>query len=242
MKFGKAPAEFSDHDLLFKNLMRAVPVPPFYNWDEAHPGVIVPTPMFNNDRLGCCVMSGRAHQTLRFEYAEQKQVITITDKEVEAEYLKETGGQDSGLVVSRSLNTWRRSGWRAGGKLYKIQGYSRIDLYNRSQVKAAIYSDLGVGIGFAVPTSAMKQFDDNQPWTVVPEEGSSLGGHYVFCLGYDTDWITCVTWGRRQRMSWDFWDRYTDECWAIFDARDNARRLDILNVPKLKAFLADIRA
>ena len=55
--------------------------------------------MFANDTYGCCVISGRAHQTLRFELIEQKAKIQITDKEVIAEYLKETGGVDASLVV-----------------------------------------------------------------------------------------------------------------------------------------------
>lgn len=239
MKLGKLSAKFSDSDFLFKNLIRAAPVPENYDWDITHPGV--PTPVFLNDQLGDCVMAGRAHQTLRFEMAEQKKLISISDDEVKAEYFRETGGADSGLVVSDSLRNWRRLGWYAGGKNYKIRAYARLDVANQYQVKSAIYADLGMGIGFDVPQSAMDQFNNGQPWTLVPGHNPSLGGHYVYCVGYDKDGITCVTWGRRQRMSWDFFSKYTDEAWAIFDANDVGRRFDHIDLPLLQQFLDKIK-
>src|SRR5947207_207640 len=111
MRLGKLTPEFSDRDLKFKELMRIAPIPDEYNWDLIHPGV--PTPMFLNDTLGDCVIAGRAHQTLRFEFAEQGNVIPISDADVQREYFIETGGVDSGLVVSRSLRRWRQKGWFA---------------------------------------------------------------------------------------------------------------------------------
>jgi hypothetical protein len=235
MRLGKLAPEFSDRDLKFSSLMRAVVLPPAYDWDAMHPGI--PTPMFGNDAYGDCVMAGRAHQTLRFEMAEQNKLIPITDKEVEAEYFKETGGADSGLVVSRSLKSWRNLGWAAGGSNYKIKGYSRLDLYNRTQVKTAMFSDLGMGIGFSVPQSAIDQFNVNHPWTVVADDGGSVGGHYVYCVAYDSQGLTCVTWAKRQQMTWEFFDKYTDEAWAIFDAKDDPHRKMLLKLDLLDDFL-----
>ncbi len=222
MKLGKLKPEFNNNDLLFSSLMKAVPIPTVYDWDVLHPNL--PTPMFANDSLGDCVMAGRAHQTLRFEFIEQKQVINISDAEVTKEYFNETGGGDDGLVVSRSLREWKRTGWAVGGKTYKIKAYSRLNRFNRTQVKTAIYSDLGVGIGFEVPQSAMEQFDKAEPWHVVADDGGILGGHYVFCYAYDTHSIKCVTWGQRQLMTWEFWDKYCDEVWAIFDAANSTQK------------------
>ena len=76
----------------------------------------MPLRYFLNDSLGDCVIAARANQTLRFEAAEQKKVLNITDAEVKREYLKEAGGADSGLVMLDSLNLWRKSGWKAAGK------------------------------------------------------------------------------------------------------------------------------
>lgn len=237
MKLGKLAPQFNDSDLLFKNIMRAVPVPPSYDWDVATPGFPADLRMFLNDQLGDCVMAGRAHQTMRFEFKEKGAVPNITDDEVETEYMRETGGVDSGLVVSRSLQQWRRRGWTAGGKLYKIKSYARLDLYNRSQLMAAMYADLGMGIGFSVPQSAMDQFNAGLPWDVVQDDGGSLGGHYVFCVGYDADGITCMTWGQRQKMTWPFFDKYCDEAWAIIDAQDGK---GLINLAMVDDFLKSL--
>src|SRR5215813_4216168 len=87
-KLGKAAAKRDKRNFKFAALLRAAPVlPPSYDFDTKHLGI--PTPMFANDTYGCCVISGRAHQTLRFEDIEQGSVVMITDADVRAEYLKE---------------------------------------------------------------------------------------------------------------------------------------------------------
>src|ERR1700740_927818 len=90
-KLGKAPAKRDDRNLMFAALLTApVKVPAEYDFDVKHNGI--PTPMFANDTYGCCVIAGRAHQTLRFEDIEQGSVLMITDAEVKREYFHETGG------------------------------------------------------------------------------------------------------------------------------------------------------
>src|SRR5437879_1915690 len=87
-KLGKASAKRDKRNLRFATLVRKAALPKSYDFDVAHPGI--PTPMFANDVYGDCVVAGRAHQTLRFERIEQGSVLMITDKNVLAEYLKET--------------------------------------------------------------------------------------------------------------------------------------------------------
>src|SRR3954464_2591636 len=121
-KLGKAKARRDPRNLKLKTILRApVKVPKEYDFDTAHKGV--PTPVFANDRFGDCVIAGRAHQTLRFELIEQKKVIGITDGEVVREYLLETGGKDSGLIVLDSLSRWRTRGWIAAGSRYFITAF-----------------------------------------------------------------------------------------------------------------------
>ena len=88
-KLGKGPAKRDDRTLKFAAFLRApVPVPPEYDFDSTHPGI--PTPVYQNDAYRCCVISGRAHQTLRFEDLEQGRLIPITDQDVLSEYWLET--------------------------------------------------------------------------------------------------------------------------------------------------------
>src|ERR1051326_7608007 len=75
-KLGKAPAKTDVRNLMLAAILKAPPkLPKEFDFDLKHTGI--PLPMFANDELGCCVISGRAHQTLRFEDLEQGSVINL---------------------------------------------------------------------------------------------------------------------------------------------------------------------
>lgn len=236
LKLGKAPAKHDPRTLKFASLLKArISLPKAYDFDDQHPGV--PTPMFANDRYGDCVMAGRAHQTLRFELAEQKKIISITDQDVIREYFQETGGADNGLVVLNSLQEWQTTGWLVGTTNYKIQAFSELELGNHNQVMQAIVLDIGVGLGLGLPLSAQTQFETGKPWDVARGARgavNSWGGHYVFVPGYTKLGPVCVTWGRKQQMTWAFFDKYCDEAYAIFDALDTQKIKRSLDNSKLK--------
>jgi hypothetical protein len=242
-KLGKGAVRKDARNLQLAAILKAKPkLPTRYDFDTSHKAV--PTPMFANDHYGDCVIAGRAHQTLRFELVEQSRILPISDKDVLREYVKETGGPDTGLVVLDSLNEWRHQGWKAAGKGYKITAYAQIDPKQQSEIKRAIFMDLGVGIGLSLPLSAQKQVEAGQPWDVVSGPGSakgSWGGHYVYCSGYTPQGPVCVTWGRKQQMTWRFLAKYSDEAYAIIDAKDNtAKKRQGLNLARLDEFLDSI--
>ena len=239
-KLGKARARRDRRNLNFAAILRApAPLPKEYDFDVKHSGV--PTPIFANDRYGDCVIAGRAHQTLRFELLEQQETLAITDGEVIREYLQETGGEDTGLVVLDSLKRWRKEGWIAAAQRYRIRAFSELDRRAHDQVKQAIVLDVGVGTGLGMPLSAQAQFQAGKPWDVMAGPTgavNSWGGHYVHIPGYTVSGPVCVTWGRKQQMTWAFFDKYCDEAYAIFDAQDTAKLRKALDRKKLSAFLA----
>jgi hypothetical protein len=241
-KLGKAPAKRDERNLMFAALLKApVTVPDEYDFDLKHNGI--PTPMFSNDVLGCCVISGRAHQTLRFEDIELSKVIKITNQEVEKEYFKETGGPDSGLVVLDSLNIWRQKGWTAAGRKLTIRAFTQLNQKNHKEVRTAIFLNLGVGLGVSLPKSAQKQINAGKPWDVVTGPDSkpgSWGGHYIFVPGYTKIGPVCVTWGRKQQLTWKFVDKYCDEAYAIFDAADTNKTKKALKMKDLTTFLSGV--
>ena len=240
-KLGKAAASRDPRNLKFAAVLKAQPaLPAAYDFDTQHTGI--PTPMFANDTYGCCVISGRAHQTLRFEEIEQGAVVMISDTEVTREYLKETGGVDSGLIVLDSLKLWRKRGWRAAKKTLKIRAFSEVNFKDRDEVRRAIYADVGIGLGVQLPVAAQGQFQTGQPWGVTKGKGSqpsSWGGHYVYVCGYTPDGPVCVTWGRKQQMTWDWLDKYADEAYAVFDADNNFKKAQISS-KAIGAFLAEL--
>lgn len=242
VRFGKRTARHDDRNLMFAALLKAPPVlPAEYDFDVTHHGI--PTPMFGNDHYGDCVIAGRAHQTLRFEKAEQNTLIGITDQDVLREYFSESGGVDSGLVVLDSLKAWRSNGWLAAKRRYKIQAFAQINQGKRSEVKRAVFMDIGVGFGFTLPDAALTQFYAGKPWTVVSGKAGQPNphnGHYVYVPGYTKSGPVCVSWGRKQQMSWAFLAKYCDEAYAIIDAINTAKKKRALNATKLDAFLGTL--
>jgi hypothetical protein len=229
LKLGKLPAKEDIRTLKLASVLAVeLPkAPPEWEFDKDNK-VTIPLYMFGNDRYGDCVMAGRAHQTLRFEYVEQKKVIKISDSDVTGEYFSETGGADQGLVVLDSLKEWRTKGWKTdagfwgfGRKTYTIHAFASINIKKQEEIKIAIYLFNGIGLGIEVYQSTMDQFDRGNFWDVVPNQGKYLGGHYIYIVGYNKVGPICVTWGKKQQMTWAFFDKYTDEAYAVIDERDS---------------------
>jgi hypothetical protein len=239
-KLGKAPAKKDDRNLKFASLLMAAALPANYDFDSTHTGI--PTPMFGNDVHGDCVIAGRAHQTLRFEDIEQGSVLMISNQDVLNEYFKETGGPDTGLVVLDSLTEWRHSGWHVGKSVYKIKAFAQVDHTNSTEVRQAIYADVGLGFGLQLPIDAQGQVQAGQPWDVTTGPGSepgSWGGHYVYVSGYTPAGPVCVTWGRKQQMTWAWVNKYCDEAYAIFDAKDTFKKA-MIDQTKIASFLKTV--
>ena len=240
-KLGKAPAKKDDRNLKFASLLLAAPALPLsYDFDLSHPGI--PTPMFGNDVHGDCVIAGRAHQTLRFEDIEQGSVLMIKDQDVVNEYFHETGGPDTGLVVLDSLKEWRHNGWKVGDHKYKIQAFAQVNFTNADEVRQAVYADVGLGFGVQLPNDAKNQIQTGQPWDVTTGPDSapgSWGGHYVYVSGYAPSGPVCVTWGRKQQMTWAWVNKYCDEAYAIFDAKDRFKKA-LIDRTKVAAFLKTV--
>ena len=240
-KLGKAPVKTDARNFKLAALLKAPPpAPAQYDFDLAHPGI--PMPMFGNDVYGDCVIAARAHLTLRFEDIEQGSILMITDKTVLKEYFKETGGPDSGLIILNSLNEWRHQGWRPTSKKnnYKIHAFAQINQSNHGEVKSAVYLLTAAYIGVALPKSAQSQIQTGQIWDVVsgPESApNSWGGHCVIIPGYNPTGPVCVTWGRKQQMTWAFFDKYCDEAYAIVDEVDKKKGKTGIDVQKLMEYL-----
>lgn len=240
MKFGKLPARYDGRNLKMSAILtEPKKVPAKYDFDDDNPDI--PTPMFGNDRHGDCVIAGRAHQTLRFEKVEQKKVINITEREVLDEWYRENGGTEEGLSTLDSLKLWRRDGWIAAKKRYKIKAFAQIDPKNHSEVKATIYADIGAGFGFLLPDSAITQFDAGKKWTVTKDPPNEKNGHYVLFTGNNKSGPVCITWGEKQQMTWKFLDKYCDEAYAIIDAVNTPKKLQYLNERKIDDFLKKLR-
>ncbi len=201
-----------------------------------------------------CVIAGRAHQTLRFEEFEQDCVLPISEDDVLRQYWRE--GQrgcalirwilpkpDNGLVLLDSLRKWRREGWEAAGKQYNIYAFAQVERTEHADVRAAIYLLRGLNCGIMLPKSAQGQFSEGKPWSVVAgPDGAvgSWGGHCVYVGAYSPEGLTCVTWGKKQVMTWEFWNRYCDESFAIVDNRNRFTENSPVDVELLDGYLSQL--
>lgn len=212
-KRGKLPAAHDDRTICLRSVMHAItPVlPTKFNWDQTHPGCH--PKMYLNDTYGDCVLAYQAEATDRQVLLGTGKPCGITDAEVKKQYFKETGGEDSGLVVLSALKSWHKDGWIAGGHLHKNGGFASVVRTDQLAIKSAIHSDIGIQIGVNLPESAEEEFAHGVPWSDTSEPGT--GGHCIYGVGWNPLGLVIVTWGQYVTATWKWLHKYCDEMYAV---------------------------
>jgi len=164
--------------------------------------------MMDNDRLGCCTISGVGHLIMAYNAETGKSDHVPTDPEVSDTYFSLTGGADSGLVEADVMQKWATDGLFGS----KILAYNQLQT-NLLALHTGIYSYGALYLGIEVPESMQTDFADGTP--IVYHPGSPIeGGHCVIAVGYDQHYLDIVTWGKRVRMSYPFLAHYLTEAWV----------------------------
>lgn len=166
--------------------------------------------MDDNDRLGCCTLSGVDHLIAAWNADLTETDTRPTDAEIQSTYFGLTGGQDTGLNEQTVLQTWQSTGLFGN----KIVAFAPVAPQNIQELQQAIAFFGGSYIGISCPESAQQQFAADQQWTYV--QGSPIeGGHCIILIGYDDSGVQAVSWGSLVSVSWPFLAHYMDEAWAI---------------------------
>ena len=246
----------------FRAILRLSKLPPLeVEWD-AHDAVggLVDNRMFANDQYGCCVISSFAHTTLTFEKFEQGVVIPITDQEVIDEYLRQSGGRDTGLYITLAMKEWRNTGWTAAGQYHSIYAYASVDPLDHSQVMYSIQLLNGCYFGMQVYERDIEQWRNGEPWHLTGNNGAFLGGHAVYAYRYNNlnmlptlrscdgrlnycspvPGIWGMTWGTEQFMTWDFWNARCIQAYAVVDNKDKWVDNEAVNIPLWESYLKEI--
>lgn len=176
--------------------------------------------MLGNDTVGDCTCAGVAHKRIGDVWSNQGTILEITTAEVLAfyenfGYRPDDPSTDQGAYCQKVLETWRQKGFLGR----KLVAFARINLKSPTELKQAVALFGQVYFGLDVPESAMAQFNDGEPWTVVPDSPIE-GSHCVTIGAYDKDGVTVVTWGRLQKASWEFIKKYGREGYVGWDEDD----------------------
>jgi hypothetical protein len=216
VRLGKRPARFDPRTLRMAKYLpdlHLAPSPPAVDFLSG----MTDWGMMENDQVGDCTIAGCGH-AVQVWYAATGTEFTLFDSVILDAYERWCGyvpddpATDQGGVELDVLNCWRQEG--LGGE--SIVAYVDPDLGNVEHIRKSIELFGLVYIGLQLPLTAQRQ----AVWEVVPDAGErgspgSWGGHCVVCPAYDEDGLTCITWGKRQKMTWNFWKTYCDEAHTI---------------------------
>lgn len=252
-KLGKLPAKSSTKALLFRDFVKAVDVPPSFNfWKKK---AAFPSRLFGNDVYGCCTRASQAEAAMHMERIECRTTPKITDAEVVRAYFEMTwrrygqgqdgapmpdywtqpeGEGDQGAFETDALSDWRRPEYTfkdSKGRPLTIDAFTRINQADQEAVKQAIFITGGHGIKLCFNLPAMwanESLNWNAPPTGTPAIGKwlpgSWGGHSVYGEAYSTTGVQIKTWGERRIVSWEAFAIYCDEAHWVLDSLDAWRK------------------
>lgn len=220
-KLGKLPPRRDPRTLRFARYVLPSALPPLPQWVRWSQSARDAWGMMLNDTIGDCTCASAGH-AIQAWTANHGAEVTLPDASILSAYQAvsgynpATGANDNGAVEIDVLNYWRNTG--IGG--HRIGAYVTLQPRDVREVKEAIYLFGGVYIGVALPAAAQGQavwkaphfrFDFGHPaW-----QPGSWGGHAVFCIDYDAQYVTCVTWGQLLKMDWAFFTTYCEEAYGI---------------------------
>lgn len=217
-KLGKHRPEIDKRTLRFGDYITTALAPPPAQVNYAGP--VSTWPMMGNDQYGDCTCAAAGHMIEEWTANTGQQVILPDTTILQAYNHFAHGNADAGASMLSVLKYWRKTGI---GK-DKITAFAALEPKNNVQAEDAINLFGNAYIGLALPNFAVPP-DTNFldiPW-VVPAGGATgtnaapnpQNGHCVPAVGYDQRQLYVVTWGALKTMSWQFYDAYADEAFAV---------------------------
>ncbi len=248
LRLGKLPPKLDSRTLRLADYVNFAALPPPLPVLDLTTHINPPLvwPMDGNDRLGDCTIAAFAHMTQLWT-AMSLRPKNPTERSIENLYYAigrtENPGQtkpDNGLAMLDVCNWMTRHSLATE----KVAVYVKADLHNHDHIKQAVGLFGGVYIGFGIANAqqTFSEFNNRQDWT--PQFGTVTEGHAVNIVSYDALGVECISWGRTQRGTWEWWDAMVDEAYAILPAswKVKGRIPNGLDFGTLQVDLAAIRA
>lgn len=179
-------------------------------------------PVLGNDKLSDCTIAGALHQVQLWTANAGVEQIPDLDCAIAAYahatgYDPATGANDNGAVELDILKYWMITGMPISdnGALDRLDGFAVIDAADIASISSAIYTFGTVYAGVELPVTADSEFEAGLPWADCTGAVGGLGGHMVPLIGLTPTGPLCVSWGRKQAMTWDWWRKYGVESYAV---------------------------
>jgi hypothetical protein len=171
-----------------------------------------------NHQISDCTCAAAGHMIQQWSAYVGAPVVPQDDQILQAYealsgYVPGDESTDIGATMLDVLNYWRSTGI-AG---HKILAYVALEPKSHQDAMDAIYLFGNVYVGLNLPQSARGK----TVWSVPAGgphgdgEPGSWGGHTVPVVEYDPRGLTCISWGKQHRMTWQFYSTYSDEAYAV---------------------------
>src|SRR5215467_97058 len=216
-KLGKHRPQIDKRTLQFGAYLTKALAPPPATVDYTKP--VSAWPMMGNDTYGDCTCAAAGHMIEEWTANTGTEKILADAAILHAYNHFAHGNPDAGADMLSVLKYWRKTG--IGGD--KIAAFAQLEPQNDVQAKDSVSIFGTLYIGLALPNFAVPPDTDflTIPWLVPP--GGTVGdaapnqdnGHCVPAVGYDERSLYIVTWGAVKSMSWQFYDAYADEAFAV---------------------------
>jgi len=171
-----------------------------------------------NMQLHDCTLAAAGHLIQCWTLNAGKEITLPTSAIIKAYsglcgYDAKTGANDKGATALGALKYWRKNGIHS----YGIDAFATVNHHTKKHVTEAIFLFGGIYAGLQLPMTIKGQ----KVWKLSPDgaigDGApgSYGGHAVCVLAYDEKGLTCISWGKKRKMTWDFWLAYAEEAYAV---------------------------
>lgn len=212
-KLGKLAPKIDQRTLTYKSFFAQLPpIPTAIDWTSKIPD----WQMLGNDQYGDCTCAAAMHLEMLWTSQTSQEYVPTTEQTLAA-YTAITGfnpadpNTDQGAAELDVLNYWRKTGFIPGKT---ILAFMSVNHTNIQHIKSAIALFGGVYAGIQVPSNAQDAFSNGQPWNDTTCNDIE-GGHAIPLVAYDENYVTCITWGQKQLISYSWLGRYLEETYAV---------------------------
>lgn len=192
-------------------------------------------PIDGNATYGDCTIAGCDHAVRAWRALYGDHGVLPTEEQIVKEYLRLTGGPDSGLAEANVLRVWQTEGLHLFGG--QIKAYAPVPPKDTLQTLQAIAFYGCAYLGIICGEPQQEQFSEDKPWTWVA--GQEEGGHCVVATGYTSTGLLCKTWGGEAELTFGYLAHALEESWCIISYQLAEKGADTLGLD-LAALEADL--